>query len=526
MSFTSITFWIALVVLTAVYYLVPKKFQRWVLLAGSLLFYLYTGWKPMLLIVGVATFVFSMALYFGRVNAHYETLIAENRDQKRQLNAECTQKKKKWLALSLVICFGILFVLKYYHVFESAANALSAWIPASRSLVGKSIILPLGLSYYTFQAVGYLIDVYRGKYGPETNYFQLLLFVSFFPQLIQGPISRYDQLGAQFLTEKHFDFERTKDALLLILWGFFQKLIIGDRLTIVRDTIAGNCETYPGFFLIFAALISWLKLYTDFSAGIDIANGVASILGIELPMNFNQPFFATSLSEFWSRWHMTLNNWWRDYVFYPLTLSPAFNSIGKKAKKMMGNNIGKKVPIFLSLIVVRFINATWHGLGANQIVSGIYHGLLVGFSFMLEPVFAKTNKALKVRTESIGWRIFQSVRTYLLISIPSLVSLARTWQDFKLNVTSLFCWNPWVLFDGSLNQLGISYKEWYLVLFGVLVLFAVDVCKEKGISITGVIRRQNTAFRWLLYYALIFLLLIFGAYGQGYDASSFMYAGF
>ncbi len=529
MSFLSISFGIFLLVLVLAYYAVPKKLQWRILLVGSIIFYLFAGYKTFIFIVVTITLTYITAIYFGKVNEEHSACLERNptmtKQEKKAVKEKYNARKKGLLIIVVSICFGILIVLRAFKIIEGIGQLFAEIFHVSNIFNGVSVVVPLGISYYTFQAVAYLIDIYRRKYQPETNYAKYALFISFFPQLVQGPISRYNELNTQLYEEHSFDYENIKDALLLMLWGYFQKFVIGVRLEIVASTIMKDTTQYQGLYIIFATLLGWLKLYMDFSAGIDIARGAAQLFGIILPENFTQPFFAETVGEFWYRWHITLNNWWRDYIFYPLTTSKPLNSLRKKCRQIFGDDIGKKLPTFLVLIIVRIINSIWHGATFTALVGGIYHGLMVGFGFMLEEKIERLSKKLRINTECSSWKLFRMVRTYLIISVPEVMSNCRGPQDVLLRLKSLFSvWNPWILFDGSLSKLGITAKEWNVVILGLIIVLLVDIYKETGKSVREWISKQNIVFRWLFYYAFIFFILIYGAYGPGYDAASFRYA--
>lgn len=531
MSFLSVTFLGFFGIVLLIYYIVPKKVQWYILLSGSYIFYLCAGYQTFIFILFTTGLTWFAGLWFGKVNEEYIDYLDGHKGldkyEKRKIRMAYGKKKKGMLICLLAANFGLLFVLKYFHMIAGIGQLFSDIWHMDQIFAGVQILLPLGISYYTFQAAGYSIDVYRNKYPPEKNLAKYALFIAFFPQLVQGPISRYDELEKQLYQERRFHYRNVTYGFQLMLWGYFKKLVIGVRLTAIVSTIMTNPRAYQGIYLLIASYLGWLELYIDFSSGVDIARGVAQAFGIELPQNFQQPFFAESVGEFWRRWHISLNNWWRDYIFYPLTLSKAFNHIGKFFKTHFSSELGKKMPVFFALIIVRVLNSLWHGANSVYLVSGIYHGILVGMSFLMEQHFEKINQMLHIHTQSRGWKIFKIWRTYTLLSVPRIMNYCSGMKDAWKNIRYLFAqWNVWIIFDGSFYETGIKREEICLVILALVVVFAVDYSNEKGRAVRDRIAGCGLMTRWLIYYALIFGILIFGAYGAGYDAADFMYANF
>jgi len=531
MSYISIIFVLFLLIVAAIYFLVPSKVQWIVLLSASYLFYFAAGIELAVFLLFTTITVFYAGEMLGRINQKYRGRLkcgtGIDKEEKKRLKESFNKRKKRIVAAMLLINFGILFVLKYFPVFSDPIGELLSSIWPDFEIPAFHFLLPLGISFYTFQAMGYIIDLYRDKFRPEKNLAKFALFLSFFPQIIQGPISRYDELAQQLYAPHKFDYKRVKFGIELMLWGYFKKMVIADHLAILTGRVFGNPEQYQGLYLIFTAMLSWIELYADFSGGIDITKGVAEIFGIILPDNFKRPFFADSLSEFWRRWHITLNNWWRDYIFYPLTLSKAFVSLGKICRKRFGNDVGKKIPAMIALLTVRVINSVWHGAYIIYFVGGLYHGILIALAYFLEPQFGRLTKRLKVNTQCFSWKVFRIVRTFVLISIPRLFYTAESWPDMILYIRFAFSeFNPWIFFDESWYQLGLDRKTFQMVMVSMLVLFTVSAFQEKGYCIREKLEEQNTVFRWIVYFTGILALFFFGVYGLGYDAAGFQYMQF
>lgn len=535
MSILSLKFFIFLCAAVLFYFCMPSKHQWKALLAISYCFYVIVGFQALFFLVFTSISTYIAGMMIGKINDEYADTVLKysnsgmklTRANKQRIKADEDRRKRVVMVTALLLNFGILFVLKYSDVLAAFMRSISEMLNIPYEPIAFSWVVPLGISYYTFQSMGYVIDLYRRKYEPEKNVFRLMLFVSFFPQLIQGPISRYDELAKQLYMPHRFDYKRLRYGVELMAWGIFKKLVISDRIAIMTSMIFAAPEAYGGFYLIFATIFSMFQLYTDFSGGIDIVRGIGEIFGIVMAENFTRPFFAVNLGEYWRRWHITLNNWWRDYIFYPLTLSKAFNKFGKAAKKAVGENFGKKLPILLSVIIIRVINSIWHGATGSSILGGIYYGLLLALSFYFEPWFNRLNERLKINTECISWKIYQCVRTFCLIAAPRLVSQAASLADGKRYFKCLFAiYNPWILFDGSLFELGVSRAQFTVLMLAMLLLLIVGLLQEKGIMAREVLDRQNMVFRTLFGVLFVYAILLFGAYGSGYNASAFAYAQF
>ena len=338
MSYISITFLAFVCVMFLLYFLLPKRMQWVVLLIGSYVFYIAAGWKFVPFLVLTTVTVFLVGLWLGKTNDSYKADLAARkesltREEKTVLKNRYIRKKRWILASGLILNFGVLAFLKYFNFFAENVTALFGKLHMDASVPQLELLLPLGISFYTFQAMGYLIDVYRGKYAPDRNLAKFALFVSFFPQIVQGPISRYDQLAHQLYAPHKFDYTRFKHGVELILWGYFKKLVIADRAAILTSYVLQNRADFAGLEIAVTVLVFMAQVYADFSGGMDISIGIAECCGIEMVQNFRRPHFAKSIAEYWRRWHITLGSWMKDYVLYPISLSKAFAKLGKKTRK-------------------------------------------------------------------------------------------------------------------------------------------------------------------------------------------------
>lgn len=530
MSFLSVQFPVFLVVVFLAYFLTPRRFQWIVLLIASYVFYLFSGVAMTVLLLGTTLITFYTGLLLGRSNQRYNAVIASSTgnltvEQKSALRDRRNREKKLTLTAALLLIFGILAFMKYSGFLAANLNAVLGLFTSSRLRV-LNLLLPLGISFYTFQSAAYLIDINRGKIEPDRNLAKFALFVSFFPQIVQGPISRYDQLAAQLYEGHSFDYTRAKFGLQLILWGLFKKLVIADRAAVIVSTVFKNYWQYEGFTTFAAALFYCIQIYGDFSGGIDIARGVAQIMGISLPQNFNHPFFAVSLPDFWRRWHISLSNWMRDYIFYPLSLSKSFTRLGRGARKLLGNRVGRLVPPFLATILTFLAVGIWHGANWKFVAYGFYNGIFIFLETFIHPLRDRLQKKYNLNFETFGWRFWQVLTTLVVVGFGRYFSRAANLRIAgKMFAKTFESFNPWVFFDGTFLNLGLDQKNLILLLVAIGVLLAVEAFQESSLQIRQKLSEQNLAFRWLVYLVLLFTVIIFGVYGMEYNAASFIYRG-
>lgn len=525
MAFTSVTFLIFLSVVFLVYFLVPKKMQWKVLLLASYIFYWTSSIK-----LSVFLILSTVTTYLGAIQIErtYEKLkIKKQEENSKEARNLAKKNAKRWVAITLIINFGILILLKYFNFFADNIQGVYDLLGMNRTIPRIGLILPLGISFYTFQSIGYIIDVYRKKIRSEKNIFKYALFVSFFPQIIQGPISRFDQLAHQLFEGHKFDYIQFKYGIQLMLWGYFKKMVIADRAGFLVDTIFNNYSEYSGLYYGIATVFYCIQIYGDFSGGIDIVRGISQSLGIDMVENFKRPYFAKSVSEFWKRWHITLGTWMQDYVFYPLALSRPFGKIGKKARKRFGGFIGKQLPASIASLIVFTIVGVWHGSSWKYVAFGLYHGFFILSSSLLAPIYSKLIDKLKIDTSTFSWGLFQILRTFFITAVGRFFSRGISFKvSMHMMISAFRDYNPWILWDGSLLELGIDLPNMMLLFMSLLLLFTVSVFQEKGYHLRETLAKQHIVFRWIVYYAAIFAILIFGIYGQGFDKTDFIYQGF
>lgn len=525
MTFLSGIFFVFLIVMAAVYFAVPLRMRWLVLLVSSLVFYAASGLEMLPFLLAAALIAYAAARRMERIyeaDANWIRECAPSREEKRERQLVSKKRSKRILTAALVLLIGMLIYTKAAGRLFSALGSIFA----GGTLDWVRVIVPLGISYYTFSAVGYLADVYWKKEKAEQNFGHFLLFLCWFPQILQGPIARHKKLAPQLAEGHAFDYRRVCFGLQLALWGYFKKLVIADRLLIFVNEVFGNFSQYTGVVFIVATLFSSIQLYCDFSGCMDIARGISQIFGIELEKNFDHPFFSKSAAEFWRRWHITLGAWFKDYVYMPLVISPRVIKLAQRVQKVCGKRAGKAVMSIVPLGAVWLLTGLWHGTGYNYIAWGLYWGGIIIFSTVFAQEIKKLNAFLHINTEAESWKIFQMIRTFLLFSLGRLITVPghlRTTLDVVRN--TLRSLDVWSLFDGALYEYGLDRKNFQLALVSIVVVWCVSMLQKQG-SVRERIAGYNSVARWMIYYAALFAVIIFGIYGAGYDASAFLYMAY
>ncbi|MBR1470134.1 MAG: MBOAT family protein [Lachnospiraceae bacterium] len=530
MLFTSYGFIAFLAVIIMLYYLVPRKWQWGLLLFGSYVFYFFSGWSNLLYLAAATLSTYVTALVIGKRQAADAAYMAAHKAElsreERKAHKEAEKaKQRRVMVLGILLAIGMLAAVKYTNFMIANINGVLSLLHSPARLSFLDIMLPMGISFYVFQSAGYLIDVYRGKTKAEGNLFRFALFVSFFPQLVQGPISRYDDLAEGLYAEHPFDKKNVAFGLQRVLWGYFKKMVIADRLLTAVTAIIGVPEVYGGAFVFAGMVLYAVELYCDFTGGIDITIGIARTLGIKVAENFVRPYFSKNLKEFWNRWHITMGTWFTDYIFYPVSVSRFMLKVSRGARKHLGDAVGKRVPVYLSCLIVWSATGIWHGASWNFIVWGLGNCIVLLISQELEPFYRWFHAHVKVRGSRL-WDAFCVGRTLLIVSVLRLFDCYRnvplTFRMFGSMVTA----DNWSgLFDGRLLELGLSGTDYMVAGLGTLLVLGVSLLQRRK-SVRERIAALPYPLRFLLWYGLFLLVLLFGAYGIGYDASQFIYNQF
>ena len=498
MLFNSLHFLIFFPAVVLIYYLISDKFKYLWLLAAS--YYFYMSWNAkyglLLLTATFITYLSGMAL---------ERAGGIDRD-----GGKNTGRRKAIVAASFILCLGLLFWFKYAgYTIELITAALSrfgiGYIPPK-----FDIVLPVGISFYTFQALSYTMDVYRGEVPAEKNFFRYALYVSFFPQLVAGPIERYENISGQLRKPVPFDFDRARDGLLLMIWGYFLKLVIADRVAIFVDTVYADPAAHPGFYIIVASALFAVQIYCDFAGYSYIAMGTAEIIGIKLMDNFRSPFLGTTMKEVWAGWHISLTTWFRDYLYFPL-----------------GGNRKGIVRKYLNQIIIFVASGLWHGANISFVIWGGLNGLYLVVADLLKPVRDRLTAVLHLNRDSFGHKLAGCLISFGLFDFAAIFFRASGLHDSIVLISSIIHdHNPWILFDGSLYKCGLDRANFNLMIVAILVLTVADIYKKKGIKIRELISKQDYWFRWLVIVGSICTILVFGIWGSQYNEAAFIYFRF
>ncbi len=527
MNLVSIQFPAFIFLVIFFYFLVPKKWQWCVLLiSGYIFFFISSEWLVLVLFLQTLAAFFTGLLIERSSGSRDVNEEPASREEKKKRETQNRKIRVRLMHAGVILVLLPLLFLKYYNFF--AQNISFVTRRFGIVFPQLKLLLPIGISFYTLQAVAYMADVCNGKIRADTNLPKFMLFMSYFPQIAQGPIPRYKQLAGQLYENHVFDYRRFSSGFQLLVWGYMKKMVIADRLAIPVGRVFDHPSGYRGLILFFSAALYWLQLYADFSGGIDIVRGFSQILGIRLEHNFNQPYFAVSVEDFWRRWHMTLGGFMRDYVFYPLSLSISFSGFGKKCRRIFGADLGKKIPPFFAMFFVYFLVGIWHGPQWKYVAFGIWNGIFIAGGILFTDLFARIKGFLKIDETLFSWRLFQMLRTFLIISMGSFFSRAAGLKTAVSMIGAFFGrWYDFTfLFDGTLISLGLSTAEWFLLFVMALILLLTDYFHEREISVRGWIAKQGDVFGMLVLIAAVTAVIILGIYGPGYDASRFIYQQF
>ncbi len=510
------------------YSVVPRKAKKYFLLIASIIFYwLISGNLVIYLFLSILS-IHYFGLWLDRINTQKSAAVkACERENRKEIKKQYVSKSRRVLFLAALIHIGVLLVLKYSPFFAGNINSVFGFFGLSFRFEIPSYLQPIGISFFSLQAFSYVFDVYRGTTKADENVFRLGLFMSFFPQIVEGPICRYEQTAMKLWNVERIKYENLVLGLERFAYGLFKKIVIADRLNAPVKEMFKNYNDYPGGTVIIAAVFYTIQLYADFSGAMDAVMGAAQIFGVEMPENFRRPFFSKTISEFWQRWHITLGAWFRDYIFYPVTMSKPMKKLTSSARKKLGNHFGPLLAGSIALFCVWLCNGLWHGAGWTYIFFGMYHFVLILFGSMVAPLVAAVNKKLHINPEWFGYRVIQIIRTTCFVVIGELFFRAETLSDgfgmVKKAVTDF-------TFPTVSEFLGSTFKINYggIALLGVALLFVfiISLLNEKGVNVRESLQKKNVVLRIILLYIMVMFILVFGAYGPDYIPVDPIYANF
>ncbi|MBE5774212.1 MAG: MBOAT family protein [Clostridiales bacterium] len=523
MSYQSLGFLLFSAIVMLVYYAVPGKYQKHVLLAASIVFYAMAGIKYIPFLAATTAVAFICGKKIGAIYEEEAQLLKACAVPAEKKAVRASQKKKALgiLRIALLVTAGLLVVCKYTGFILENICALFS-IP---QLTGFRMIVPLGISFYTFMAVGYMLDIYWKRYSAEKEFIPFAAFLTYFPHVVQGPIDRYNEFRKQLPGDEklRFDAARITRGLQLTMWGFFKKLVIADRLNIFVNTVYGDYTAYRGLIFVIATALYSIQIYADFSGCIDIVSGISEAMGIKLRKNFDHPYFSRTMPEFWRRWHISLGEWFKDYIYYPVSVS---NLSRKLKKNKKSKKAGELAAACLPVTAVWLLTGIWHGASWNFVIWGLFHCLLIVLSILCADMNRNLTDRLHINTDSRPWRLWQMTRTFILCGVgrvffraPDMPAVAGIFRNTFSGLGLEF------VAGKALFKYGVNRYHFYAAMVAILILWIVDLMQEK-FSLRDAIAKRNIVIRWSIVFIGLFAIIIFGAYGPGYDASSFIYEQF
>lgn len=518
MIFYSVAFLGFVAICILIHELVGKfcpKFQWVVRLLASLVFFTYISRLKIIFVLISALSIFLGAkwiTYLTAKNKAYRKTEGLSKEEKKASKQKCTRNKRLIVALIIVVNLSLLFIAKYL-------------LP----IMERPIALPLGISYYSLQAIAYIVDVYGEKYESQNNLGKLLLYLTWFPQLLQGPINRYDLIEEDLYKPMHLHMPDFRYAFYLFLFGAIKKYAIADLLSpIVGATLNLDAANLPGSSLLFGAVLFAIEQYANFSGGIDMAMAISLLFGIKMNINFKQPYMAKSLAEFWRRWHISLGSFMRDYVFYPFVMTKPISKLTKKISDKWGNHMGRAVTGGISNLIVFALVGLWHGPQLHYLAWGLYNGVIIAVSDALTPVFGKMRDGFKIKDDNKAFGAFQILRTFMIIVFAGYFDVIESVRVgltcFKRTFTA-FSLSEGLNHIGSLFENNTtSVRAVVTIIVACVILLVISILRERGKSPIHSLCVKRYYFRWVLCYIGLFVLLYSFTVSSG--TGGFMYAVF
>lgn len=506
------------------YQVLPQKIRPYLLLLASYVFFWSFSKYLIVYLLATTLVIYGVGLWIGslqkKCKAACEGLA---REEKKAVKKGFQNKEKAVLVLTIVLLIGVLAVLKYSNFVIANIN----FFAGDTIIKPWKLLVPIGISFYTLQAISYVTDVYWEKVEAERKLGKIALFLAFFPHVLEGPICMYDEHMEALWRCDRIKYENLKHGVMRMGWGLLKKMVIADRLYMLVNTVYSGYEKYSGIAIIVVAICYTTQLYMEFSGCMDIVIGTAKIFGVTLLENFRQPFVSKNAGEFWRRWHISLGLWFKTYIFYPVSSSDLVKKWSKFATKKMNKYIAKVGTSAMTLFLVWLCNGIWHGAEWGYLFYGLYYFVILLFEVILEPVKEKVLKTLKIEETNKIWSAVMIFKTWIIIFTGELFFRAEKLDVGIAMFKSIFTgFRISDLWNGTLLHLGLSVADYTCAIVFTLLVGVVGHLKEKQVDIYGKIDGFRTPVRWALYYAVIFAVIIFGAYGTGYQKVDLIYAGF
>ena len=506
-----------------IYNLFSSKLRPLILLIISFLFYYLINSNLTICLIITIISVYLASSYLDKLSDEEMLALEENKENKKDIKQKFLKKRRIILIITILINFSLLFVFKYLKFFTVNTNILLKVFHINYEFKILKFLAPLGISFYTLQALSYLFDVYNKKIKSERSLVKVALFISFLPQLTEGPIARFSNTADDLYKGHKVTYDNFCLGMQRIFWGLFKKMIIADRLNILVKTVFQNYNVLNGCTIFIGSLAYTIMLYMDFSGIIDVVIGIGEMFKVKIPENFKQPFFSKSISEFWSRWHISLGSWLKDYIYYPISLSKPMKKLTIKLKKTLNNHYGPLVSGTFALFIVWLLNGLWHGAGWTFLLFGMYHFILISLGNLIHPILNKFYNKLNISNSKI-LSFLKIIKVSFLVIIGELIFRAETVSKAFFMIAKIFTSFKFSLKEVS--SLGLDFPDFFILIIALLIVLIVSILKEKNINIREKIKEKPIVIRWIIYYLLIFAIIIFGAFGPGYEPVDPMYADF
>ena len=524
MQYSDLTYLLLFLPLVIIIYSITPKKLRWLtLLLASYIFFYSISKYLIIYMLGTTLIIYIISIILDKLKIKEKILLEGLEKEERKLIKKKYAKKRK-----IVLILGILLVLlpltltKYLGFISESIKDIT-----SINLNLTNLIAPIGISFYSLEAISYLVDIYREKIEVNKNFFKLSLYLTFFPKLIEGPITRYEEVSSSLYEGNIITYKNLTFGLQRIIYGLIKKIVIVSRVHLTVEAIFKNYASYNGSVLLIGIVLYIIELYMDFSGVMDIVIGTSEIFGIKLPENFKRPFFSRSISDFWSRWHVTLGAFFKDYIFYPVSLSKFSRNITLKTRKTLGNHFGPLIAGSIALLLVWLANGLWHGAGYHYILFGLYHFTFILLGNIFSPLINKFYEKTKINKDNFIIKSLSILKTTIIVIFGEIFFKASSVKSALYIIKNIFTnFNLDFIKNHTLLKLGLDNKDIFIIIFTLIIVFIVGIFNEKNISIREKVSKKPLVIRWIIYYSLIFYLLIFGAYLGPYVPVDPMYASF
>ncbi len=534
MTYFKLVFFGAFLPVTMILYQLMVKKYRWViLLLSSLVFFLTFGRKVIVYLILAAGITYGIGRLLESIDAKSKQLVKdlkksdasseEIRAEKSKIKSKYKRRGRAALVLGIIAVLSMLLYLKYYNFFIENINALLS----GEHFALRNLVMPIGISFYSMQAIGYMADVYWGKVKAEKNPFKMLLFLSFFPTLMEGPIAPYVEIKDALYAGESIIPENIIRGYIRLFWGILKKLVIADRLFPAVNALFDTGTERKGLEIVAATVLFTVMEYMDFSGCMDMVLGFGTVFGVTLPENFRQPFFARNASEFWRRWHISLGVWFKTYIFYPVSMSGLVKKWNKFAKDRFGKHLTRVVASSFALLPVWISNGLWHGPKWTYIFYGVFYFVMIMLELIFEPVGDAILAKLKLTKENKVVDFIRILRTWIVIFMGELFFRADTLKDgFKMFANMWKGGSLGVITEKGFLSWGVDAADWIVILISLLVVIVVNVLKERGVDVMSRLLAKPMPVRLAVSFTLVVVLIIFGLYGPGYQEVDLIYAGF